>query len=127
MALWFKPKSHGVALAYNRDDLTKEAMKNWETLYEVKDEHGWKILMRQLDIAYNQEILNLSKIDLGPKGVERLAIHKGVVNFIHTFRVTLDEQFRLIQQQKSRQGRDASHGKKVLGKPSSKRTRPPLS
>lgn len=127
MALWFKPKDHSVALTYNRDDLTKEALKNWETLYEVKDEYSWKILMRQLDIAYNQEILNLSRLELGSKGLERLAVHKGVVNFIHTFKVTLDEQFKLIQQTKSKQGEDASYGKKVLGKPQKKRTRPPLS
>lgn len=127
MVLWFKPRDHNLALTYNKEDLTKEALKNWKSLYDVREELSWKIVMRQLEIAYNQEILNLSRLELGSKGVERLAIHKGVVNFIHSFRVTLEEQFKVMQQQKNKQAGDVGHGKKVLGKPLNKRTRPPLS
>jgi hypothetical protein len=126
MALWFRPKSRGLALSYDRQALLDEALKNWETLFELREEHSWKVLMRQLDIAHNQEILNLSKLELGEAGIQRLALHKGVVSFIHTFRMTLDEQFKLMRQKTNKKDGEPSYGKKVLGKPQ-KRQRPPLS
>jgi hypothetical protein len=130
MGLWskvFKKRPSALLLSFNQEELKKEALKNWISLYEQRGEASWRLLMRQLDIYMNQELLNLSRMEISEKGLTRLAVHKGVVDFISSLKMTIEHEFNRLQKQKIEKDRQSGYGEKVVGKPAKRRTRPTLS
>lgn len=125
MGLWFKKKpDHQLLVSFNQDKLKEEAIKNWGLLYEIRGETSWKIMMRQLDLFLNQEILNLSKVELSEK---RMAVHRGVVDFISMLKITVDREFDRLSKLKTEKDKTTGYGQKVVGKATRRKTRPNLS
>lgn len=127
MALWFKKtRKHELLLNYNHNDLKERVTKNWKLLHEYRGEASWKILMQQLELCHNMEVLSLSKLDANERSLTRLAIHKGVVDFISDLKAALNHEFSRIEKEKTKEG-NVSYGDKVVGKPSRGRKRPTFS